>query len=123
MDWKVFNDDNDILSFLTYEGYYTNQIIDEDEHDNYLNKYLDENSLPKPVVKLEYLYDLKDRFKKSTNCKLNSSTLRFELVNLGSEEKPQNINLALGLSLDERLSFIQVLRRYKDIFFPEVMMK
>lgn len=49
------------------------------------------------MVKLEDLYDLKDRFKKVTNSKLQSSTLRFELVNLGTDLKPQNINLGLGL--------------------------
>jgi len=47
------------------------------------------------VVKLEDLYDIKDRFKTLTNAKLQSSTLKFELVNLGTEAKPQNVNLGL----------------------------
>ena len=57
-----------------------------------------ENSIPKPVVKLEDLYDIKDRFKPVINAKLQISTLRFELINLGTEDAPQNINLGIGLS-------------------------
>jgi len=72
--------------------------------------------MPKSMVKLEDLYDLKDRFKKPTNSKLQSSTLSFELVNLGTDLKPQNINLYLGLTPDERLAFIHLLERYKNVF-------
>ena len=46
----------------------------------------EENSIPKPVVKLEDLYDIIDRFKPVTNPKLESSTLRFVLINLGTEQ-------------------------------------
>lgn len=51
---------------------------------------------------MEDLYDLKDRFKKITNSNTQSSTLRFEVVNLGSNEKPQNINLGLNLTSQEK---------------------
>ena len=54
-NWWVFNDENGILNFLTSEGSYSNQIIDEDEHDKQLNKSFEENSLPKHVVKFEDL--------------------------------------------------------------------
>jgi len=67
------------------------------------------------MVKLEHLYDLKDRLKKPTNSKLQSSTLRFELVNLGNGLEPQNINLDLGLTPDERLDFIHLLKIYKNV--------
>lgn len=115
-NWHMINDENDILSFLTSEGSYSDQIFDEDEHDKKLNKYYEDNSLPKPLVRLEDLYDLKDRFKKVTNYKFQSSTLIFELVNLGSDHKPHNINLGLGIAPDERSSFINILTRYKDVF-------
>jgi len=65
---------------------------------------------------MEDLYDLKDRFKKSTNSKTESSALRFEVVNLGSNEKPQNVNVGPGLSSKERISFIRFLKTYKGIF-------
>ena len=51
-----------------------------------------------------------------TNSKIQSSTLKFELINLGTSEKPQNINLGLGLRYEERISFIKLFKKYKDIF-------
>lgn len=58
-----FNDDANIINFLTFEETYDEQIIDKDSHDKELNKSYDENrpenAFPKFVVKLEYLYDLK----------------------------------------------------------------
>lgn len=68
----MFNDDEDILSFLTSEGSYDDQIIDESKHDNQLKQKSNENPIPKSVVKLEDIYDLKDKFKKVTNSKLQS---------------------------------------------------
>lgn len=72
-NWRIFNDDPDIGSFLTFEGSYTNQIVDEDQHDRQLQQDSTNNAMPKSVVKLEDLYDLKDHFKGSTNSKLQSS--------------------------------------------------
>ena len=86
------------LNFLTYDKSYDDQIIDESEHDLQMKQRLEENSIPKVVVKLEDVYDIKDKFKQVTNSKLQSSTFRFESINLGTEENPQNINLELGLS-------------------------
>ena len=62
-NWRVFNNDPDIISFLTSEGSYDDQIVDEDEHDNQLKQKIVINTIPKSVVKLKDLYDLKDRFK------------------------------------------------------------
>ena len=90
-NWRVFNDDADIVNFLTSEGSYSNQIIDEDHHDRQIQQNSIDNAIPKSVVKLEDLYDLKSRFKRSTNSKLYSSTLNYELVNLGTDDKPQNL--------------------------------
>lgn len=115
-NYYVFNDDNDNLGLLTSKRSYSHQITDEDEHDRQLNKSCEENYLPNPVVKLEYLYDLKDRLKKVTNCKLQSSALIFELVNLGYDHKPKNINLGLGHTPDERSYFMHLLKIYKDVF-------
>jgi hypothetical protein len=75
-----------------------------------------ENIIPKSVVKLENFYDLQDRFKTPTNCKTNSSSMKFEIINLGTEENPQNVNLGLGCTPSERISFINLLKKYKDIF-------
>lgn len=59
----MFNQDEDILNFLTSNKSYDDQIIDESDHDLQMKENLEENSIPKPVVKLEDIYDIKDRFK------------------------------------------------------------
>eukprot|EP00253_Pinus_taeda_P034803 PITA_34803 len=74
-NWRVFNQDDDILQFMTSEKSYDNQIIEEDEHDIQMRDKHEENSIPKHVVKLEDLYNIKDRFKPVSNSKLQSSTL------------------------------------------------
>eukprot|EP00253_Pinus_taeda_P026383 PITA_26383 len=114
-NWRVFNHDEDILNFLTSDKSYDDQIIDESDHDLEMKEKQEENSIPKPVVKLGDLYDIKDRFKEVTNSKLQSSTLRFELINLGTQQNPQNINLGLGLSVGERKTFIRLLRKNKHV--------
>lgn len=59
-NWRIFNDDPYIVIFLTSEGSYTIQIIDEDQHDRQLQQDNTNNAIPKSVVKLEDIYDLKD---------------------------------------------------------------
>ncbi len=68
------------------------------------------------MVKLEDLYDIKDRFKPVTNTKIQSYTLRFELINLGTDQIPQNINLGLGLSIQEKEALVKLLRKNKHVF-------
>lgn len=81
-NWRVFNNDADIVNFLTSEGSYEEQIIEEHERDIEIKNNLDISPIPKSVVNVEDLYDLKDRFKKITNSKTQSSTMRFEVINL-----------------------------------------
>eukprot|EP00253_Pinus_taeda_P004312 PITA_04312 len=59
-NWRVFNHDQEILHFLTSDKSYDDQIIDESDHDLQMKEKHEENSIPKPVVKLEDLYDIKD---------------------------------------------------------------
>lgn len=101
---------------MTSEGSYDDQVIDEDQHDNQLKQEATMNAIPKSVVKMEDLYNLKDRFKRQTNSKLQSSTLTFELVYLGTDLNFQNINLGLGLTSHEKSAFIHLLKKYKNVF-------
>jgi len=87
---KVFEDDKKILEFLHYEKTFKNVVIDEKEHDKLMNEREDEekdqsNIIPKSVVKMELLYDLDDKFKKLTNCKMHSSSMKYESINLGTK--------------------------------------
>jgi hypothetical protein len=75
--------------------------IDECQHDQDLNSYMEGsidqvdgdkitpvNNIPKPMVRLEKLYDLQDKFKRVTNYKTNSSSMHFEVINLGTDSTP-----------------------------------
>ena len=75
-NWRVFNEDEQIINFLTMQEMFKGSIIDEDQHDmemkketTRLFKTVDENPIPKSVVRLEKLYDLQDKFKMVTNFK------------------------------------------------------
>ena len=77
-------------------------VIDEEQHDAKIKKELaepprmsSENSIPRSVVKLEKFYDLQDKFKKVTNYKMHSSVMQYKVFNLGTLDKPQNINLGV----------------------------
>lgn len=60
-NWRVFNDYEQIINFLTMEETFKGSVIDEDQHDIEI--------FPRSVVKLEKFYDLQDKFKRVTNCK------------------------------------------------------
>ena len=100
-NWRVFDDDQQIISFLHMEESFQGAVIDECTHDENLCDFMVipdlrspesssdmVNSIPKSVVRLEKFYDLQDKFKKSVNCKTNSSSLSYEKVNLGTNDNP-----------------------------------
>jgi hypothetical protein len=128
-NWRIFNDDQKIINFLHMEDTFQGAIIDEGTHDENLRNfsiisdprspelasYL-VNSIPKLVVRLETFDDLHDTFRGLVNCKMNSSSLVYETVNLGTKENPQNINLGKGCSEQERYAFIKLFKEFKDVF-------
>jgi len=99
-----------------------NFINDEDNHDRNINKFAENNNtksgniIPRYVVKHEVFYDLKDRFRKPTNKKTNSSTLNFDIINLGTGQCPQTINFGKDCTPAKKSTFIKLLKQYKDIF-------
>ena len=89
-NWQVFEDDKQISEFLHCEKMFKDAVIDEKEHDNLMNEKEDEekdqfNTIPKSVVKMDHLYDLRDKFRNPTNCKTHSSSMKYESVNLGTK--------------------------------------
>jgi ribonuclease HI len=100
-NWRVFDDDQQIINFLHMEENFQGAVIDEHTHDDNLRDFTVipdprtpesssdmVNSIPKSVVRLEKFYDFQDKFKKTVNCKTNSSSLSYEKVNLGTNENP-----------------------------------
>ena len=105
-NWKVFDDDHQILNFLSAQNTIEGMVIDEADHENSLSD--PSNIIPKSVISLEKFYDLQDNFRQTTNCKNQSSTLNHTPVNLGTEHEPRFINLGIHYSCDERRSFIKL---------------
>jgi hypothetical protein len=46
----------------------------------------------------------------------NNSTMQFEVINLGTSNMPQNVNLGKNCSPVEKQAFIKLFKEYKDIF-------
>ena len=86
----VFDDDQQILEFLTNYDTFKNSMIDDKEHQANLQ---DGNFIPKGVRTLEGMFDLNNKFRKPTNIKTNSSYMQYDFVNLGIEAEPKYVNL------------------------------
>ena len=72
--------------------------------------------MPKNIIRLEKLFNLQDKFKRLTNTKTSSSSLLYEVVNLGTKHNPQNINLGKNCTHAERARFIKFFKEFKDVF-------
>lgn len=75
-NFRVFNDDEQVINFLTPQYTFKESTIDDHEHDEQINNQnmkdsqqekVKENFLPNSVVRLEKLFDFQDRFRKPTN--------------------------------------------------------
>ena len=88
-------------------------IIDDEEHQAEL-KF--RNFVLKGVRALEQMFDLDNKFRKPVNVKTHSSSLQFELINLGIEVEPKYVNLGKCCSPGERSKFISLFKQYKDVF-------
>ena len=122
-NWRVFNDDEQIIKFLTMEDTFKESVINEEKHNTEIKgesrgppNMSSENSIPRSVVKLEKLYDLQDKFKRVANCKTHNLVMQYEVINIGTLDKPQNINLGVECSNDEKEAFVKLFKEYKDIF-------
>ena len=66
------------------------------------------------------MFDLNKKFRRLVNVKTQSSSLQFELINLGSEIEPKYVNLGKCCSPGERNKFIGLFKQYKDVFSLDV---
>ena len=58
--------------------------------------------VPNSVLRLEKFFDLQDKFRYVPNCKTNSSQMRYESINLGTELNPQTLNLGVDCNPTEK---------------------
>ena len=101
-----FDNDQQILECLMNDDTFKGAIIDDEEHQAELKfgKFI-----PKGVRTLERMFDLDNKFKKLANVKTHSSSLQFELINLGTEAEPKYVNLGKCCFPGERSNFISLL--------------
>ena len=62
--------------------------------------------IPNSVLRLENFFDLQDKFRSVHNCKTNSSQMKYESINLGTELNPQTVNLGIDCTPTEKTTFI-----------------
>lgn len=65
---------------------------------------------------LDFFFDMQDKFRKPLNPKTHSSTLAHEIVNLRTNENPQNINIGTYCTEKEKHAFIKLFKKYQDVF-------
>ena len=116
-NWKIFDDDIQILDFLTVQDTFKEFSIDEVEHEKSLSDNIfPSNLIPKSVLNLQRIYDLQDKFKGNPNCKTLSSTLNYKTINLGTEGNPQFSNIGLTCSPEEERDLVKLCKEYEDVF-------
>ena len=81
INWKVFDDEHQILDFLSAQNTFKSLAIDKADHEKSLSN--PSNIIPKSVISLDKFYDLQDKFRQTINCKTQSSTLNHTPINLG----------------------------------------
>ena len=121
-NWRVFEDDEQIINFLNFEDTFKGSVIDDEQHESLLQDLASEekpehsNIIPKNIVRLEKLFDLQEKFRRPTSTKTRSSTLLYEVVNLGIEQDSKNINLGKNCTTAEKATFMKLFREFKDVF-------
>ena len=68
--WKVFDDDHQILDFLSAQNAFERMAIDEDDHENSLSD--PSNIIPNSIIIMEKFYDLQRNSDKPSTAKLKA---------------------------------------------------
>ena len=91
MNWRLFEDDEQIINFLHSEDTFKGSVIDDEQHEALLQasalekKPEHSNGMPKNIIRLKKLFDLQDKFRRPTKTKTSNSSLLYEVVNLGTK--------------------------------------
>ena len=121
-NWRIFEDDEQIINFLHSEDTFKGSIIDDEQHEALLQASASEDKpeysigMPKNIIGLEKLFDIQDKFKRPADTKIGSTSLRYKVVNLGTKQNPQNINLGTNCTHAERATFMKLFKEFKDVF-------
>ena len=89
-NWKVFDDDHQILNFLSAQNTFEGMDIDKADHEKSLSD--PSNNIPKSIISLEKFYDLQDKFRQTTNCKTQAQPW---ITPLSTWEQSTNLDLSI----------------------------
>ena len=122
-NWRVFDNDLQVLNFLTNDDTFKDSAIDEVTHDENLRDFTVINDfcsieesfekvkpISNSVLRLEIFFDLQDKFKYVPNCKTNSSQMKYETINLGTGLNPRTVNLGIDCTPTEKSAFIKLFK-------------
>ena len=121
-NWRIFEDDKQIINFLHSEDTFKGSIIDDEQHEALLQaSNLEDNPdysnvMPKSIIKLEKLFDIQDKSKIPTITNMNNSSLRYVVVNISTKKDPQTINIGINYTHVEKETFMRLFKYYKDFF-------
>ena len=74
MNWRIFEDDEQIINFLNSQDTFKGSIIDDEQHEALLQALASEdkpeysNFMPKIIIRLEKLFDLQDKFQRPVSA-------------------------------------------------------
>ena len=121
-NWSIFEYDEQIIKFLYLEDTLKGSVINDKQHEALLQASALEDKpeyrkfMQKNIIRIEKLFDLPEKFKRSTNTKIRNSSLRYKVVNLGIEQNPQNINLGTNCTHAKKATLMKLFKGLKDVF-------
>jgi ribonuclease HI len=112
--WQVFEDDDQIITFLENSKEFTDSQINflaDSMNLEVIN--LQNNTLPKGCIPLETLFDRNDVFKGRRPNKQAEEALKF---NIGTEMDPRMVKIGKGTTEKERMEILALIREFRDTF-------
>jgi len=128
--WQIFEDDEQLKTFLQVINEFSNMKIEEDKKDVQESNHqspetsfnpkilyhdiiqLSNNFIPKGLVPLEKLFDNNDV---SKNPLFNSPEEEIRECNIGTLNDVRNVKLSSTLTLDVKIKYLNLLKNYKDV--------
>jgi len=72
--------------------------------------------MAKRLIIVEKLFYLQNRFKRPPTVKTSSSTMTYEVFNLGTLGDPKNLHIGKDYFEQEKEAYVALFINYKDIF-------
>jgi ribonuclease HI len=113
-DWQVFDDDKQMIKFLTYMHEFSDLDINiKEEGCNYAGNDDKMKTPPRRVVSLERDFGRQDGHKQKEELEKN---LCDHLdINIGTSEEPRMVKIGKTTPIEERIQIVELLREYRDV--------